>query len=153
MAKLLMKHPRDTAGHSIPLLLLQEYPELREKGLVCMDSWPIANPMLAVVHPDMCAQFCQEQSMPKAPLMDLIFGKFTHKLDLVTSDGPHWKRWRSAFNPGFSNKNILSLVPAIIEEIQVFKDVLSQAADSGKTFELLSPAVKAACDVIGRVVL
>ncbi|KFH48750.1 P450 monooxygenase-like protein [Hapsidospora chrysogenum ATCC 11550] len=153
MAKLLMKYPRDTAGHSIPLLLLQEYPDLREKGLVCMDSWPIANPMLAVVHPDMCAQFCQEQSMPKAPLMDLIFGRFTHKLDLVTSDGPHWKRWRSAFNPGFSNKNILSLVPAIIEEVQVFKDTLSQAADSGETFELLSPAVKAACDVIGRVVL
>lgn len=147
------KYPRDTAGQIIPILLIDDYPELRPQGLVCMDAWPLADPMLAVFHPDMIAQFCQDPSMPKSPLLHSIFKDFTGCQDLVCSDGDHWKRWRTIFNPGFANKNILSLVPSFIEEIQIFKDNLLKIAASDNVVSLITPATKATCDIIGRAVL
>jgi cytochrome P450 len=153
LAKIMSKYPRDTAGHTIPMLLANEYPELREQGLVCMDVWPIANPMLAVFHPDMIEQFCQDPSMPKSELLQTLFNDFTGCQDLLCSDGEHWKRWRSIFNPGFSNNNILSFVPAFIEEIQIFKASLLKLAGTDVIVPLITPATKATCDIIGRVVL
>ena len=153
IAKIMAKNQGDIASQNIPTLLLQEYPELRSQGVICMDSWPIADPLMAVFDPDMMAQFCQNPSMPKSDIYRQVFGGFTDCQDLVCSEGSHWKRWRAIFNPGFSNKNILSFVPAFIEEVQVFKDILIEAADSGSTIRLITPATKAACDVIGRAVL
>lgn len=147
------KYPRDTAGQIIPILLTNEYPELLAQGLICMDVWPITNPMLAVFQPDMVAQFCQSPSMPKSDLLDSIFKNFTGCQDLLCSEGDHWKRWRSVFNPGFSSKNILSFIPALIEEIEVFKETLVKNTQSDIVFPLITPATKATFDIIGRVVL
>ncbi|OOQ83382.1 Cytochrome P450 [Penicillium brasilianum] len=147
------KYPRDTAGQIIPILLTNEYPELQAQGLVCMDAWPIANPLLAVFQPDMIAQFCQSPSMPKSDLLHSIFKDFTNCQDLLCSDGDHWKRWRSIFNPGFSSKNILLFIPALTEESQVFKDTLLKNMRSDIVFPLITPATKATFDIIGRVVL
>lgn len=147
------KYPRDTAGQIIPILLANEYPELEAQGLICMDAWPITNPMLAVFQPDMIAQFCQSPSMPKSDLLESIFKNFTGCQDLLCSEGDQWKRWRSIFNPGFSSKNILSFIPALIEEIEVFKDNLLKSTGSDIFFPLITPATKATFDIIGRVVL
>lgn len=147
------KYPRDTAGQIIPILLTNEYPELQAQGLVCMDAWPIANPLLAVFQPDMIAQFCQNPSMPKSDLLHSIFKDFTNCQDLLCSDGDQWKRWRSIFNPGFSSKNILLFIPALIEESQVFKHTLLEHMRSEIVFPLITPATKATFDIIGRVVL
>lgn len=132
---------------------MKEYPEICKQGLVYFDAWPIAFPMLAVFHPDMMAQFCQDRSMPKHELMAYEFQYFTQCNDLVNQEGQAWKTWRSIFNPGFSTKNIMTLVPAMLEEIQVFKRWLNEVASSGQTVNLDHQCMKLTADVIGRAVL
>jgi len=55
----------------------------------------------------------------------------TGKYDLVTLEGPIWKRLRAIFNPGFSASHILTLVPKMVEEVWIFKKILRGHAEKG----------------------
>ncbi|KAI1482445.1 hypothetical protein K445DRAFT_53084 [Daldinia sp. EC12] len=132
----------------------QEYPEIAGQGIVYMDVWPIGYPMLAVYNPNMMAQFIQENSLPKFWAMPQIeFKGFTGGQDLVNLDGPEWKKARSMFNPGFSAKNLLSLVPDMIEEVLVFRNRLEKAATSGEVIRLADYTTNLTVDIVGRAVL
>jgi len=109
--------------------------------------------MLAVFHPDMMAQFTQETSLPKYKSMATEFRPFTQLNDLLTQEGQEWKTWRTIFNPGFSAKNLVSLVPQMIEEVLIFRDWLKDVAASGQVTKLEDQASKTTIDVIGRFLL
>ncbi|KAJ6089055.1 hypothetical protein N7499_003902 [Penicillium canescens] len=147
------KYPSDVHGQYMPLLLAKDHPELEVPGLMYIDIWPIAPPMLAVFHPDMMAEFTQTTSLPKHPSLEGEFRPFTQLNDLLTMSGETWKTWRGIFNPAFSVKNILSLIPAFLEEIDVFVDQLKGAAKSGKVFRLEDKAISCTIDIIGRAIL
>jgi cytochrome P450 len=149
----MMKYPRYTAGQYVPLFLAREHPEIMSSGAAYLDMWPISPPMLAVYHPDIMAQFSQEKSLPKHDLMRKEFYPFTQCNGLVNQEGQDWKTWRSIFNPGFSAKNVLSMVPAMLEEVLVFREWLKRAAASGETIKLEDQAKRVTIDVIGRAVL
>jgi len=153
VARLMAKYPLDTSGQYVPLLLAKEYPEICNCGLVYVDTWPIAPPMLAVFHPDMMSQFTQETSLPKHDMLRKEFMPFTQCKDLLNLEGQEWKAWRSIFNPGFSSKNLLSFVPAMLEEVHVFRAWLKIVAKSGEVVKLEEQAMKVTIDVIGRAVL
>jgi cytochrome P450 len=153
MVKVSMKYPRDVDQQPVPYLLLREHPHLTATGMLYMDVWPIGPPMVAVIHPDIMAQYTQTVSLPKAPIMQTEFGPFTNCDDLVNQEGKDWKTWRSIFNPGFSMNNIITLVPEFLEEIQVFKDWLVSAAKSGQVVAIDPQALRVTVDVIARAVL
>ncbi|KAJ0166273.1 putative monooxygenase [Colletotrichum tanaceti] len=147
------KQPPGLAGQVMPLLLLQQHPELCGKGVVYVDVWPVGPPMLAVFHPQIADQFTQARSLPKHAMMREEFEPLTGGNDLVNMEGPTWKTWRAVFNPGFSARNILSLVPAMVEEALVLRESLGRLADSGETVPLETGMMKATVDIIGRAVL
>ncbi|KAH6646101.1 cytochrome P450 [Truncatella angustata] len=147
------KMPRDASGQSMPLLLAQEYPEALKAGCIYMDVWPISAPMLAVFHPDMMAQFTQEDSQLKHPYMHSEFLPFTGAKDLVCSEGREWKAGRAIFNPGFSTRNLLSLIPNFIEEVLVFRDHLFDFARKGNVINLEHATTNLTVDIIARAVL
>ncbi|KAI0171957.1 cytochrome P450 [Hypoxylon sp. FL1284] len=92
------------------------------------------------------AQFTQEHSLPKYWAMrDVEFKSFTR--------GQEWKTARSMFNPGFSAKNLLSLVPDMMEEVLVFRERLREAASSGDVVKLEDLTTGVTVDIIGRAVL
>ncbi|KAL7628326.1 hypothetical protein AAE478_002526 [Parahypoxylon ruwenzoriense] len=156
VAKVTMKYkiPRDGHGQWIFLHIKQEYPEIANKGIVYLDVWPIGFPMVAVYHPEMMAQFTQEHSLPKFWAMRKIeFKPFTNGEDLVNLEGQEWKTARSLFNPGFSVRNLLSLVPDMIEETLVFRERLRKAAASGEVVKLENYTTDVTVDIIGRAVL
>lgn len=95
----------------------------------------------------------EKGNFPKAKLMKMEMGPVTGGNDLLTLEGPKWKRARAVFNPGFSAKNLMSLIPDFITEIELFKDKLSKAADSGETIKLEKWTVQLAVDIIGSAVL
>jgi hypothetical protein len=153
IGKTMAKYPGDIHGQYMPLLLAKDHPELEIPGLIYIDLWPIAPPMLAVFHPDMMAQFTQITSLPKHPSLESEFRPFTQLNDLLNMSGERWKMWRGIFNPAFSVKNILSLMPSFIEEIDVFVDRLKGAAESGEILRLEDAAIGCTVDVIGRAIL
>lgn len=109
--------------------------------------------MCAVFAPELMSQFTQEASLPKSPWLTRELGPLTKAKDIVTMEGQEWKLWRSIFNPGFSAKNITSLLPSFLEEIQVFKERLLATAKSGKVVKMEKIAQEATVDVICRATL
>lgn len=66
--------------------------------------------------------------------------------------------WRSRFNPGFSRTNIRTWIPAIIEEVETFANVLKGLSGGddgqwGQVFPFEQISSNLAFDVTGRVVL
>ncbi|KAK0636604.1 cytochrome P450 [Bombardia bombarda] len=140
-------------GVIIAHFIASEYPDIAAKGLFYLDNWPFADPMIWVFEPDMAAQFIQDHSLPKSRLYETEFGPFTQCRDLVSLEGAEWKRWRAIFNPGFSAKNLVSLVPTFLQEIRVFTNWLKKTAESGEIIKLEDQAMKLTIDIIGRAAL
>lgn len=153
MGKVLAKHPSDIGGHTNFHALAQEHPHLAKAGAFYVDVWPISWPMLVVFHPDLCAQFTQDNPFPKHEILKFEFQVFSQCKDLVTSDGSYWKKWRSIYNPGFSAQNIQMLVPGFVEEALLLKKYLEDVARSGEKIKLEDRLMEATCDIIGRAVL
>lgn len=153
IAKILAKYPSDLHPQCMPLLVAQEYPEVAEQAVLYLDIWPFSHPMMAVFHPDIMAQFTQDNSRPKHSQMREEFHILSGCNDLVNQEGQVWKMWRSIFNPGFSVKNLMSLVPAFLEEIQVFRDWLGDVAEGDQVVQLEAKAMRATGDIIGRAIL
>lgn len=122
-------------------------------GLIYFDSWPFGGSTMAVFHPDLVAQFTQDKSLPKSETLAREFLPLTGLNDLVNMEGQEWKTWRSIFNPGFSAKNLTTLLPAFLEEIQVLKEKFFQAARSGEVVNMEDTVQKATVDVICRAAL
>jgi cytochrome P450 len=151
--KVMAKYPPNISGTTTPLLLARAHPELFKCGAALLDMWPLTRPMLVVFNPEMMAQFCQDVSLLKADLITEEFTPFTGCKDLLSLEGQEWKKWRKIFNPGFSVQNIATMVPAMIEEISVFRDWLIATAASDQTVKLEPSALKMTVDVIARSVL
>lgn len=67
--------------------------------------------------------------------------------------GPEWMIWRSAFNTGFSVKNIMLLIPSFVEDSDVFKSWLSKVASPDEVAPLDNQASALVSDIKGRAVL
>ena len=152
MAKLVMKYG-DISGLAVPYLVAKEYPEYCKDGLIYTDNWPFQSPVVLVFHPDICAQFTQETSLPKAPFYRTEFYPLTQCKDLVSTEGMEWKTWRSVFNPGFSSKNLTAHLPGFLEDIDVLKERLLEFARSGEVLKLEKVVQKGTVDIICRAVL
>lgn len=138
---------------AIGYALVRAYPEIVQHGLLYFDTWPFGEATVAVFDPDLMAQFTQEKSYLKAPMVKAELEPFTGAKDLSTLEGQEWKTWRSIFNPGFSAKNLTALLPAFLEEIQVLKQRLVKAAESGKVIKMEETIQRATVDVICRAAL
>ncbi|TGO48511.1 hypothetical protein BOTNAR_0471g00110 [Botryotinia narcissicola] len=114
-----------------------------------LDNWPLAAPILVVLKPDMMYQLTQSNQIPKDKGIRAFLVPLTGEFDLVTLEGGSWKYWRSIFNPGFSAGHVSSLVPGMIEEIKIFKDLLRKYAKSGKMMFLEDASLNLTIDIIG----
>jgi cytochrome P450 len=141
-------------GHWIFSILQEEFPEVSKCGVIYFDPWPIGFPMMAVVHPDMIAQFNISPSLPKFHWMrETEFHPLSGGVDIVTSDGAVYKEQRSIYSPGFSARNIASMTPWFVEEVLIFKNRLLKAADSQETVKLEDYCMDLTFDVIARATL
>ena len=85
--------------------------------------------------------------------VDFMHGRITGGYELFTMEGPMWKYWRSAFAHGFSSSHIMAVIPELIEEALVFRDILREKAKEGVRFTLESMTANLAADLLGRFML
>ena len=131
----------------------RRYPEL--DTAFYLDLWPFGPTMLMVIAPDIMHQFTQDRYLPKHEGVRQFMKPMTGEHDMVTMEGQMWKRWRSIFNPGFSAGHIMTLIPGIVEEVVVFRNLLRERAKRKKNdiFQLEKLALNLSIDIIGKVVL
>lgn len=133
--------------------LADEY-DLRKYGLFYMDAYPVQNDaILVVTSPEVAAQVTQTVSFPKHETLSRDFGPALGRRGMVGQEGANWKELRTMFNPGFSQANLLSMVPMIVDETEVFASRLSKiASGDGFASSIETLAAELTVDVIGQAV-
>lgn len=118
-----------------------------------IDIWPLGPPYLMVIEPDLISQFTQANQLPKDTGLQVFLKPLAGKQNLVTMEGPTWKRWRSIFNPGFSASHLSSLVPSMVEKVKIFEGKVRQYAKAGDMFYLEEMVLNLTIDIIGGAVM
>lgn len=151
VAGVLSKLPPHIHGVYLADQMRQLYPEM--DTAFYLDIWPVRSPYLMLIKPDLVYQLTQANQLPKDPGLTTFLTPLAGKYNLVTMQGALWKRWRSVFNPGFSSSHISSLVPGMVEKIEIFKNNLSQREKAGKMFFLEEMLLNPTIDIIGGAVM
>lgn len=118
-----------------------------------LDTWPFADPICAIVDPDVAYQVTVQNSLPKHKAIPEAIWPLTGEKSLVAMDGLEHKRWRAIFNPGFSSAHLMTLVDGIVDDSMVFMDILGRHDEEQNIFSFEEAATRATLDIIGRVVL
>lgn len=161
---MLMKDmPRDVHGDYLMLLIQDNWRDLFDKKYtscppaIYLDMWPASMPMLLSLNPDMTAQFTQDVNMEKAEAQGNFLRPFTRNIDIASSHGAAWKKLRRRMNLGFSPQAIRARLPALMEEVEVFRDIMVNRAGKdggwGSVFTLEELVTMLTLDFIGRFTL
>lgn len=147
-----------TFGYYISKHWKQHFPnETQCPPVVYVDVWPIATPMAFSLEAYVSNQIEIGQSLPKSPMQGEFLRPISNGRDLNCMHGEEWRMWRSRFNPGFSKSNIRNWIPALLEDVEAFAQVLRGSAGEngqwGPVFQLEKISGDLALDTTGRVVL
>lgn len=118
-----------------------------------LDTWPFADPICAIIDPEVAYQVTVLNSLPKHKAIPEAIWPLTGKKNLVSMNGAEHKRWRAIFNPGFSSAHLMTLVGGIVDDSMLFMEVLGRHAEEQDIFSLEEAATRATVDIIGRVLL
>ena len=151
LAKIMSKLPKDAHPHYLPDQIRRSHPNIGP--IFYLDAWPFITLTLVVASPETLAQITTEHVLPKFPAIKDFLYPLANGNDIVSMDGSEWKHWRSMFNPGFSASHLMTLIPDIVRQTNVFCDNLQAHARKGDIFRMKSLTDDLAMDVIGKVVL
>ncbi|KAL1878251.1 hypothetical protein Daus18300_002169 [Diaporthe australafricana] len=122
-------------------------------SIIYLDMWPFADPMMVICSPMLAVQACQEHELPKPPILHAFFNPLAGGENLFTMNGPAWKTSRALFNPGFSASYVLQQAPHIVDEAQVYVDILREHAHKGEMFSLDDVTCWYMMDVVAALTL
>ena len=145
--------PEDTQQPDAFEALCRAHSKEGRDSIIYLDMWPFADPMMVVCSPGLAVQACQEQDLPKPPILHAFFNPLAGGDNLFTMNGAEWKRSRALFNSGFSAGYILQQTPHIVDEAEVYVEVLREHARHGDMFSLDDVTCWYTMDIIGAVTL
>lgn len=149
VAEISAKYPANTVV-DIPLAdLCDKFPD----GIIPMDFAPFNEPITIITSPRVAAQAQTFSHRDKPPQVVTGLEKLCVGPNLVTMPDKEWKPWRALFSKGFSNSYMLELVPAMLNEIEVFKGLLDARARTGERFKMSELTSKLTVDVITSAAL
>ncbi|WPH01576.1 cytochrome P450 [Acrodontium crateriforme] len=150
MGKVMAKMPRRVAPQALPLMVKDEY---NLGDYFFLDPFPMGDPIMVVLNTDMMHDVTVKRSLPKHPEVDKFMKHLGGPGNLVSSEGAEWKKWRAAFNPGFSLAHLTTLVPVIVDECSTFCDLMTINAKNNTLFRMEQATTRLTIDIIGKVVL
>jgi hypothetical protein len=163
LLRLNKNYPKDAkpinAYTDIVLNWQQYFPGAKQcPPVLYLDLAPFAAPMAMAVDPSLITQFTQDSPQPRHSTMRWALTPVTGGLDIVSATFPNHRIWRAKLNPGFSLKNIMELLPFIIEECVTFRDTLVKSAGADKewgtdVFPMVDKLTDLTFSVICRVAL
>ncbi len=143
--------PKDAHPNYLADMIRRKMPDLGP--IYYLDTWPFGPQILIVASTQGLYQITQEHSLPKYHALKWFLQPITEGLDIVTMEGNLWKTWRGIFNPGFSANHLMGLTQNLVEETDVFCDILQKRLTDQKTFQMKDLTDNLTMDIIGRVVL
>ena len=150
-ASIIRNLPKRAAHHYLGDQIRRRYPDLDEAFY--LDLWPFGPRMLIAISPELMHQYSQERYLPKHSAVQKFLDPFVGKHNLISTEGSMWKQWRARFNPGFRAVQVMNLIPGIVDEVVVFRDLLRERASKNEMFQLEELGLNLALDIMGRVVM
>lgn len=125
------RFPPDVHPQLILNSLVDEY-SLRDSGVMYLDTFPVrSDNQMVITQGALCAQVASFHVMRKSPALKNTFGRVIGLKAISITDGAQWRKFRTIFNPGFAASNIMSLMPAMLDEGEIFVSHLSAIASAG----------------------
>jgi cytochrome P450 len=125
-----------------------------KNGACYLDLWPFAEPFLVITSPHLANQVTSPPvALEKPNALRVWAWSLSGGINLFDAPSEEWKPLRALFSRGFSANHLMNLVPSIVEETQVYCNILREHAKSDALFYLDTTNVKFMLDVIGRTAL
>ncbi|KAL4908430.1 hypothetical protein BDW74DRAFT_188459 [Aspergillus multicolor] len=118
-----------------------------------VDTWPFGFSILVVTSHELAIQACQTHDLPKPEAIIPLIAPMAGGPTIFTTNGPEQKRGREIFHPGFSMRSVLGYMPFILQEVEVYVDVLRGLAKTGETFLMDEITCRYMMDVIRNVAM
>jgi cytochrome P450 len=123
-----------------------------DANVFLMDLWPMYPLHLMVWDPEAANQITIKYNLGKPTAQHKAFAPIVGGESMITMSHEAWKPLRALFNPGFSGAHMLELVPAVVDSVQVFCELLRERAGLSQ-FSLDGLATRLTMDVIAKVAL
>lgn len=160
--KLMSSLPKDIHSNYIPYVVYENWRTLFPGRKTCppviyTDNWPMGPPAVWIVDPEYATMAIGNPNAKRSHHTFEFFRPLTENLDLVSMEGEVWKTWRSRLNPAFSQRNVNTLVPGMVHDVEIFANRLRQRAGAGgswgKVFPLQDITTDLTIDIIARAAL
>lgn len=124
--------------------------------MLLVDIWPLGDPLLIVSSHEVAEQLSKSSDLfpwacPKWPGLDAGLRRLIGGKSLLSSNGEEWRILRKKYNAAFSHQQLLTYLPAMVDKVAMFLEILNRHVMTGDDFPLLEPCADLAFDVIARV--
>ncbi|OQD84841.1 hypothetical protein PENANT_c011G06612 [Penicillium antarcticum] len=131
--------------------------QLGNPPLFIADFRPITHVMCIICNHEVAEQISKssklfQYSTPKSPTIRWFQDLFGANSILV-AENEEWKGLRKQFNPGFSHKHLMSLMPCILDKTQLFLERLDRFCTTGEEFSFDDLCTNLTFDIIGAVTM
>lgn len=150
MGEAMQEVPARSHEHVVPGRIAKKY-NLGKYFYV--DLWPFNYPIFYIFDPDHAQQVTVETPLPKHRILKDFFIDMAGPGDMASSNGEHWKKWRSIMNAGFAPGHLVTLVPDIVDDSMIFSERLAEHAEKGEIFRMEEDTTRLTVDTIGKMTL
>jgi len=72
---------------------------------------------------------------------------------MILTEGAEWRRARTLFNPGFALSHLMTLVPSIVDDTQIFHGILTELSKSQNVTPIDDLLANLTIDIMGHIIL
>jgi len=143
---------KDLPADANVLYVWQKQFDLDEGEMFIVDLWPVYTPQLLIWDADASNQVSTKLNLSKSVDRHADFAPVVGGSSMISMSDAEWKPLRALFNPGFSAGHMAELVPAVIDSVQVFCELLYDQVDKGY-FSFDELTTRLTMDIITKVTL
>ncbi|KAF2825471.1 cytochrome P450 [Ophiobolus disseminans] len=121
-------------------------------GVFLLDLWPVYTPQLLMWDAEASNQVTTRLNLTKPASQHQDFRPVVGGVSMISMSNEDWKPLRAIFNPGFSGSHMLELVPAVVDSVELFCELLRNKAGTSY-FPMDNYTTRLTMDVIIKVVL
>ncbi|KAF7951336.1 hypothetical protein EAE96_006652 [Botrytis aclada] len=125
-------------------------------GVYYLDLWPMTGLFMCIHSPTTAISVTQTNTLIAARKVDLLprfFKPIAGGPCLFDMPEESWRPWRAVFNKAFNNEHFQKLVPGMVKQIEVYKDILREHAEKGDMFYLDTTTLRFTMDLIGKTIM
>jgi cytochrome P450 len=147
--------PRDEHPETI---MRRMHASIGDPSVMFIDFRPFSHPGLLIRSHDVAEQLSRGSklypwSVPKYATQHGQMVPVIGKHSIITKEGAEWKDLRRRFNPGFAPAHLNTLLPVIMDKVDIFLGQMDDAARTGETIVLGHRLRNLTFDIMGAVVL